>query len=183
MGNSMTDELRGATTWSIVLSVLIMIAGFLAIALPLVAGITVTLIVGWMLIFAGVMHIVYAFRAGRPRAAVWQVLFGLVYGFIGIYILLNPVMGLAGVTFAIAAYLLADAVIELVLANQLRSEPGRGWLVFDAVIMFALALLIFFTWPASAAWAVGTLVGISMLFSGLTRLMMTLAARRPVATA
>jgi len=183
MGYSLTDDLRGATTWSIVLSALIMIAGFLAIALPLIAGIAVTLIVGWMLIFTGVLHIAFAFRAGHARMAVWQVLLGLVYGFIGVYILMNPVAGLAGLTFAIAAYLFAEAVLELVLAIQLRPAAGTGWLIFDAIITFILAVMIFYTWPSSAAWVVGVLVGISMLFSGMTRLMLTLAARRIVAPA
>jgi uncharacterized membrane protein HdeD (DUF308 family) len=183
MGNSLTDDLRGATTWSILLSVLIMIAGFLAIALPLIAGMAVTLIVAWMLIFAGVLHIVFAFRAGHASAVVWQVLLGLVYGFIGVYILMNPGVGLAGLTFAIAAYLFAEAVLELVLAIQLRPAPGTGWLIFDSIVTFILAVMIFYTWPSSAAWVVGVLVGISMLFSGMTRLMLTLAARRIVAPA
>jgi uncharacterized membrane protein HdeD (DUF308 family) len=180
MAISLTDDLRGTTTWSIVLSVLIMIAGFLAIALPLTAGIAITLIVGWMLIFAGVLHIVFAFRSGRAGAVVWQVLLGLVYGFIGVYILMHPVAGLAGLTFAIAAYLLAEAVLEMVLAIQLRPAPGTGWLIFDSIITFILAVMIWSTWPSSAAWVVGVLVGISMLFSGMTRLMLTLAARRLV---
>jgi len=183
MGNLLTDDLRGATTWSIVLSVLIMIAGFLAIALPLIAGITVTLIVAWMLIFAGVLHIAFAFRAGHARMAVWQVLLGLVYGLIGVYILINPVAGLAGLTFAIAVYLVAEAVLELALAIQLRPLRGTGWLLFDSIITFILAVMIFSSWPSSAAWVVGVLVGISMLFSGMTRLMLTLAARRIVAAA
>ena len=183
MGNLLTDDLRGATTWSIVLSVLIMIAGFLAIALPLIAGIAFTLILGWMLIFTGVLHIVFAFRAGQARMAVWQVLLGLVYGFIGVYILMNPAAGLAGLTFAIAVYLFVEAVLELALAIQLRPAPGTGWLIFDSVITFILAVMIFSTWPSSATWVVGVLVGISMLFSGMTRLMLTLAARRIVVPA
>jgi uncharacterized membrane protein HdeD (DUF308 family) len=183
MGNSLTDDLRGATTWSIVVSVLIMIAGFLAIALPLIAGIAITLIVGSMLIFTGVLHIVFAFRAGQARMTVWQVLLGLVYGFIGVYILMNPAAGLAGLTFAIAVYLFVEAVLELALGIQLRPAPGTGWLIFDSIITFILAVMIWSTWPSSAAWVVGVLVGISMLFSGMTRLMLTLAARRIVAPA
>jgi len=164
--------------WSIVLSVLIMIAGFLAIAVPYVGGIAVTLVVAWMLIFASVLHIVYAFRSGRDRTAVWQVLLGIVYGFIGVYILMHPVAGLAGLTFAIAVYLFAEAVIECVLAYQIRPLPGAGWLLFHGVVSFILAVMILSTWPSSSAWVVGVLVGISMLFSGMSRLMLSLAARR-----
>jgi uncharacterized membrane protein HdeD (DUF308 family) len=95
--NSLTADLHKETTWSIVLSVLIMIAGFVAIALPSIAGIAITVIVGWMLIFSGVLHIVFAFRSEHTaRAVVWQVLLGILYGFIGVYILMHPVAGLAG---------------------------------------------------------------------------------------
>ena len=165
------------------LSVLIMIAGFLAIALPSIAGIAFTLIVGWMLIFAGVLHIVFAFRSAGASAVIWQVLLGIVYGFIGVYILMHPVAGLAGLTFAIAVYLFVAAVIELVLAYQLRPAQGTGWLVFDSIVTFILAAMIWSTWPSSSAWTVGLLVGISMLFSGLSRLMLSLSVRRITAAA
>jgi uncharacterized membrane protein HdeD (DUF308 family) len=181
MADSLTADVHRSTTWSIVLSVLIMIAGFVAIALPFIAGIAFTLIVGWLLIFTGVVHIVFAFSAGRTRMAIWQVLLGIVYGFIGFYVLINPVAGLAGLTFAIAVYLLIEAVLELVLSFQLRPAAGSGWLLFDGIVTFILAAMIWSTWPSSAAWVVGVLVGISMLFSGMTRLMLSLAARRIVA--
>ena len=183
MDNSLTADIHRASTWSIALSVLIMIAGFFAIALPYIAGITFTFIVGWMLIFAGVLHLVFAFQSGQARMVIWQVLLAIVYGFIGVYVLRNPVVGLAGVTFAIAAYLIIEAALETVAAFQLRPASGWGWLLFDGIVTFILAMLIWATWPSSATWAVGTLVGISMLFSGLTRLMLTLAVRRIAAPA
>jgi uncharacterized membrane protein HdeD (DUF308 family) len=178
MDNSLTADIHRASTWSIVLSVLIMIAGFLAIALPSIAGITFTVIVGWMLIFAGVLHVIYAFRSGHARMVIWQVLLGIAYGFIGVYVLQHPLAGLAGLTFAIAVYLFVAAVLETVLSFQLRPAQGSGWLLFDAVVTFILAVMIYATWPSSAAWAVGTLVGIGMLFSGISRLMVSLAVRR-----
>jgi len=178
MDNSLTADIHRASTWSIVLSVLIMIAGFLAIALPSIAGITFTIIVGWMLIFAGVLHLIFAFQSGQARMVIWQVLLGLAYGFIGIYVLQHPLAGLAGLTFAIATYLFVEAVLETILAFQVRPAAGWGWLLFDGVVTFILAGMIYATWPSSAAWAVGTLVGISMLFSGISRLMVSLAVRR-----
>jgi uncharacterized membrane protein HdeD (DUF308 family) len=181
MADSLTAGVHRAATWSIVLSVLIILAGLMAIALPTIAGIAVTVIVGWMLIFTGVLHLFFAWGAGRPRMVVWQILLGLAYGFIGFYVLVNPVAGLAGLTFAIAVYLLVEAALEFALAVQLGPAPGRGWLIADGIVTFILAMMIWLTWPSSAAWAVGVLIGISMLFSGWTRLMLSLAARRLVA--
>jgi uncharacterized membrane protein HdeD (DUF308 family) len=181
MASSLTAGVHRATTWSIVLSVLLLAAGVIAIASPMIAGVAITVVVGWMLIFSGVLHLAYAWGAGRPGAVVWQILLGLVYGFIGFYVLANPVAGLASLTFAIAIYLFAEGVLEFMLSFQLRPAPGSGWLLADGVITLILAVMIWSTWPSSAAWVVGTLVGISMLFSGVTRLMLSLSARRVLA--
>jgi len=181
MANSMTDVAHRATTWSIVLSVLLMVAGLIAIALPIIAGIAITVIVGWLLIFSGVLHLAFAWGGRRPGMVTWQILLGLAYGLIGFYVLANPLAGLAGLTFAIAIYLFVEGVLEFMLSFQLRPAAGSGWLLFDGIVTLILAVMIWSTWPSSAAWVVGVLVGISMFFSGMTRLMLSLAVRRIVA--
>lgn len=178
---SPTIDVHRATTWSMVLSVLIILAGLIAIAVPFIAGIAVTVIVGWTLMFVGVLHLVFAWGAGRPGMVTWQILLGLAYGFIGFYVLVNPVAGLAGLTFAIAVYLFVESMLELVLSFRLRPAAGSGWLLFDGIITLILAIMIASAWPSSAAWAVGVLVGVSMFFSGMTRLMLSMAARRIIA--
>src|SRR5947207_2837748 len=178
MANSMTGDVHKATTWSIVLSVLMIAAGVLAICVPVVAGVAVTAIVGWLLVFSGLLHLAFAWRAGRAGAVLWEILLGIVYGAIGFYLLTSPVAGLASLTLAIAIYLLIEGVLEFVLSFQLRPAPGSGWLLVDGIVTLLLAVMIWSTWPSSAAWVVGTLIGISMLFSGITRLMLSVAVRR-----
>jgi uncharacterized membrane protein HdeD (DUF308 family) len=181
MANTLTADVHRAATWSVVLSVLMIVAGVLAIGLPMMAGIAVTAVVGWLLIFSGMLHLAFAWRGGKAAAVVWELLLGIAYGAIGFYVLANPVAGLASLTFAVAAYLFVEGVLEFVLSFQLRPAPGAGWLLVDGIITLVLAVMIASTWPSSAAWVVGTLVGISMLFSGVTRLMLSTAVRRIVA--
>jgi len=181
MANSITTDVHKATTWSIVLSVLMIVAGVLAICVPMIAGVAVTAIVGWLLVFSGLLHLAFAWRGGRAGSILWEIVLGLVYGAIGLYLLASPVAGLASLTLAIAAYLLMEGVLEFVLAFQLRPAPGSGWLMVDGIITLVLAVMIWTTWPSSAVWVVGTLVGISMFFSGITRLMLSMAVRRIVA--
>ena len=179
MSRTMLDaDVRTAATWSIVLSVLMIAAGILAICVPLIAGVAVTAIVGWLLIFSGLLHLAFAWRAGRAGGVLWELLLGIVYGAIGLYLLVSPVAGLASLTLAIALYLLLEGVLELVLSFQLRPAPGAGWLLVDGIVTLVLAVMIWSTWPSSAVWVVGTLVGISMFFSGITRLMLSVAVRR-----
>jgi uncharacterized membrane protein HdeD (DUF308 family) len=182
MADSMASDVRRASTWSIGLSVLMIVAGVLAICVPVVAGIAVTALVGWLLIFSGLLHLGFAWRAGRASGVLWEILLGLVYGAIGFYMLASPVAGLTSLTFAVALYLLIEGVLEFVLSFQLRPAPGSGWLLVDGIITLALAVMIWSTWPSSSAWVVGTLIGISMLFSGITRLMLSFAVRRVVSS-
>jgi uncharacterized membrane protein HdeD (DUF308 family) len=178
MANTFAAGVHRATTWSILLSVLMIAAGALAIVLPMVAGIAITALVGWLLIVSGVLHLVFAWGGGHARAVLWEILLGVAYGVVGFYVLANPVVGLESLTLAIAVYLLIEGALECVLSFQLRPAPGSGWLLLDGIITLVLAVMIWSTWPSSAAWVLGTLVGISMMFSGLTRLMLSLSVRR-----
>jgi uncharacterized membrane protein HdeD (DUF308 family) len=181
MANDTTAGMHTATTWSVILSALMIAAGLLAIGIPLVAGLAVASLVAWMLVFSGALHLAFAWRGHTAGGAVWEVLLGFAYGAIGFYILAHPLAGLASLTLAVAVYLFVEAVLELILWFQLRTTPGKGWLLFDGVVTLVLAAMIGSTWPSSAAWVIGTLVGISIFFSGISRLVISLTVRRRVA--
>jgi len=176
-----TDDVRTSATWSTVLSILMMLTAGLALLAPAITGVTVTLFFGWLLIVSGVLHIGYAWRASDAGAILWEVLTAIVYAAAGFYLLSQPVLGLEALTLALVAYLVLESALEFVLAFSLRSLSGSGWLVGDGIITLLLAVLIGSGFPASSTWAIGTLVAISMFFSGLTRLMLSTAVRRIVA--
>jgi uncharacterized membrane protein HdeD (DUF308 family) len=177
---SVPTVLKKSLTWSIVVSVLMIVAGILAIIVPPIAGIVVTVFVGWLLVFSAGAHFVFAWHARATRGAIWEVLVGILYLLVGGYMLINPVLGMVSLTLALAVYFVVETVLEFILSFRLRPMPGSGWLLFDGIITAILAVIIFATWPLSSAWAIGTLAGISMLFSGVARLMLSLAARRAV---
>ena len=178
MTNALSVDVRRATTWSVAISLLMIVSGLIAIGTPMIAGVAVTIVVGWLLILSAVLHLAFAWRSGHAAAVVWEILLGGAYGFIGFYVLANPVAGLESLTFAVAVYLVAEGVLECLLSLQLHEAPGRGWLLVDGVVTLIIAVMIWSTWPSNAGWVVGTLVGISMFFSGVTRLMLSLAIRR-----
>jgi uncharacterized membrane protein HdeD (DUF308 family) len=164
--------------WSIGLSVLMIIAGVLAIVIPPVAGLTVLLVVAWLLMFSGAFHFVFAWHTRTSGAMIWELLLGVLYIAVGAYALVHPAAGLASLTLLLAAYLFVEGVLELVLSFRLRPMAGSTWLLFDGIVTLILGVLIWRTWPSSTEWVIGTLVGISMLFSGVSRLGISLAARR-----
>jgi uncharacterized membrane protein HdeD (DUF308 family) len=162
---------------SIGLGVLMILAGILAIAAPMAAGIAINLLVGWLLIFSGCVHLLFAWQTRSAGGLLWELLVGVLYIAIGAYLLIHPLAGLASLTLGLGIYLFLEAILEFALAFTLRPHPGSGWLIFDGIVTLILAVLIWRTWPASSTWVLGTLVGISMLFSGTSRLMVSLAAR------
>ena len=182
MGKSSLGTIaKQSVGWSIGLSILLIVAGILAIVMPPAAGIAVLVIVAWLLMFSGAVHLVFAWHTRTAGGMMWELLLGILYIFVGIYVLLHPVAGLATLTLFLAVYLFLEGALELVLSFRLRPLPGSNWLLFDGIITLILAILIWRSWPSSTEWVIGTLVGISMLFSGAARLSLSLAARRVVA--
>ena len=178
--SSLGSIAKESVGWSIGLSVLMIIAGVLAIVIPPAGGLAVLVVVAWLLMFSGVAHLVFAWHTRTAGGMVWELLLGLLYIFIGVYALLHPVAGLASLTLVLAIYLFAEGVLELVLSFRLRPMPGSNWLLFDGIVTLILAILVWRSWPSSSEWVIGTLVGISMLFSGAARLSLSLAARRVI---
>ena len=177
-GQSTTDVLKGATGMSIGLAVVMIVLGFLAVALPLATGIGISIMVGWIVVFGGFTYLAYAFAAKGAGAFLWRLLIGIVYVFGGFYLVFHPGLALESLTLVLAAVLLAEGVLQVIVFFQFRSLPGSGWILFDGITTVLLGFLIGYPWPFSSAWAIGTLVGINLLMSGFTRLMYSVAARK-----
>ena len=156
--------------WSIFVGVLLLLAGLIAIAVPWFAGIAASVFFGWLILFSGVAHFIYAWSERGAGAVLWQILIGIVYVIAALYMLVMPVAGVAALTLVLACYIALEGVLELAAYSLLRRLPGTFWFLIDGIISLLLAGLIFVHWPSSSLWAVGTLVGISLLFSGIARL-------------
>ncbi len=83
--------------------------------------------------------------------------------------LFHPLAGMALITLVLAVYIMFEGIFELVVFSRVRHLPGTVWFLIDGLVSLFLAALIFFHWPSSSMWVIGTLVGISLLFSGLAR--------------
>jgi uncharacterized membrane protein HdeD (DUF308 family) len=167
-----------AINWSIALSILLIIAGLIALLLPFISGVAITLFFGWMMILSGITHFIFAFKTHTTGGVIWELLIGAIYLFTGVYLILHPLDALLALTLILACYLFFEAIVEFIQYFQLRPRHGTGWLLVDGIITLILAIMIWRAWPASSVWVIGTLVGISMIFSGFSRLMLSLTAKR-----
>ena len=180
-----TEGLRGAGTiikkasgWFIGMAIVFILLGMMAIIEPGVAGLAIAILVGWLLIFGGVAHLVAAFTGGGAGRVIWQVLIGIVYALGGVYFLTHPLLALGTLTLLLAAIILMEGIFEVIAYFRMRGEGGSGWLLVNALITLLLGGLIWFHWPSSSVWAIGILVGVNLLMTGMSRLMFGFAARQ-----
>jgi uncharacterized membrane protein HdeD (DUF308 family) len=166
-----------ASGWFTAMAVVLIILGMMAIIEPMVAGLAVTVLVGWILIVAGVTHVVGAFGAGGGGRAIWHGLIGMIYAIGGVYFLTHPLLGLGSLTLLLSGILMAEALLRVVAYAQTRGESGSSWLLVNGLITILLGVMIWSQWPSSSVWAIGTLVGANLLMAGFSRLMLAMAAR------
>jgi uncharacterized membrane protein HdeD (DUF308 family) len=181
-GQTPSGIVRQASTWSTLWGVALIILGIVAVASPFFAAVVVNTIIAWLIVMAGVVHLVLAFHAFRAGTMLWRLLVGLAYVFFGGYLIVRPGLGVASLTLVLASLFLVEGILEIVWFFQARSVQGSSWLLLDGIITLLLGGMIYTQWPSSSAWAIGTLVGVSMIVSGVTRVMLSLAVRKAADT-
>jgi uncharacterized membrane protein HdeD (DUF308 family) len=176
--NTPVEMVRQASTVSILWGVLLIVFGMVAVGMPLLAAVAVNALVAWLIVLAGVVHLMLGFRAHGAGSMVWKVLVGIAYVGFGVYLILNPRAGVASLTLLLASLFLIEGILDIVLYVKMRPIHGSSWMLVDGIITLLLGLMIYMQWPSSSAWAIGTLVGVSLIFSGVARVGMSLAVRK-----
>jgi uncharacterized membrane protein HdeD (DUF308 family) len=133
------------------------------------------------MIFDSIAQGIHAFRSSGIGRLSWKLMIAALYTLGGVYLLLHPFLALVALTFALAVFFFVQGVLEL--AAYLFSRSGRksSWVLINGFVSIILGGMIWKHWPSSSLWALGQLVGIGMLMTGLTRLIMALAMRRRAA--
>src|SRR5207302_5856781 len=169
--------IKQASKWGIVWGVLLILLGILAIGEPLLAAIALATFIAWLRIFVGVVHVVVAFQAHSGTSLGWKLLVGVAYLFIGGYLLLRPIVGVATLTLMLAFLFMFEGVLDFMLWWKLRRTDGAFWILVDSIVTLILGGMIYVHSPSSSLWAIGTLVGISLIMSGVARVMLSTAVR------
>lgn len=178
---SSVEIARHASTWSIVWGVLLIVFGMLAIASPFLAAVAVNGLIAWLIVFSGVVHIALAFHSHGAGSVIWKLLVGLAYICFGTYLILHPLIGVVTLTLLLASLFLIEGILNIILFFKMRSLQGSSWMLIDGIITLLLGLMIYAQWPSSSAWAIGILVGVSLIISGVSRVMLSLGVRKGTA--
>lgn len=184
MTNSSTDSKR--MSGPLLMGILLIGLGIAAIALPVFSTIVAETWIALILISAGAATLVYAFQTRGSGGFVWKLLLGVLYVATGVMLFVYPRTGILTLTLLLGSYLLTEGVFELILASRLRPQANWGWVLGNGIITLLLGGMIWFQWPFDAPWLIGTLVGASILISGVSRVMLSLnpsALPKPDSTA
>lgn len=158
------------TRGGIVGGILLALLGLLALFTPFVTGLALSVLLGAVLVVGALVHVAAAFSAGSAMKVAWQALLGIVYGFAGISVLTNPILGLTTLTLLVIAFFVAEGVVQLVWAVT-GGAGSRLWLGLSGAISLLLAAMLWSGFPATALWAVGVLFGLDLLVTGISMIM------------
>jgi uncharacterized membrane protein HdeD (DUF308 family) len=164
--------------------IVLVVLGILAILVPPVATITFTFFIGWLFLIMGIMGLITTFWARHAPGFWWSLLSAVLAIAAGIVLLINPFSGAFTLTLLLIVFFIIEGVLSIMYALEHKKElSGRwGWMLASGIIDLILAAIILLGLPGTAAWALGLLVGINMLFGGSALIAMALHARTPDAT-
>lgn len=148
--------------------------GLLAVALPGISTLSTELFIGWLLFFSGCVQLYRTFKTRGARSFIGSLLTGLVYIVFGILLVLYPVAGIFSLTIMLTIFFIAEGIAKIILGMQLHPFRRWGWFLLNGVLALVLAYLIWSGWPSSAFWVIGLLVGINMIFFGISLIFLAL---------
>jgi uncharacterized membrane protein HdeD (DUF308 family) len=163
--------------------IILIILGLAAIAIPPLAGLATTIILGWVFLIGGIVGLISTFGARQAPGFWWSLLSALIALLAGAVLLWNPMQGLATLTYVLIAFFIIDGILIIILAiEHRRGLSGRWeWMMLGGIMDLILAMIIISGLPGTLAWALGLLVGIDLVFGGFALIAMALSARQEAA--
>ena len=173
---SKAEGLREIWSFLTGMGIALMILGFVAIGSSFIATLATVLVFGMLLLLGGLFQVVTAFWGRSWRGFSLHLLAGVLYLIVGVFMIDNPVETAVGVTLLVAAGLLVGGILRIVLSLVERFD-GWGWALLNGIVSLLLGAAIWRQWPLSGLWVIGLFMGIEMLFSGLSWMMLGLGLR------
>ena len=166
--------------WKIFLvqGLVMMALGMLAAALPHISTIAITIFIGWLFFVGGIFRILSVMRSQSAPGFRWSFVTAALAILVGLILVLRPLEGVLTLTTVLIVLFVVEGIAAILIALEYRPHMRNWiWTLLNGIVNLVLAYLIWRGWPATAAWAIGLLVGISMFFVGLSLTMLALAAR------
>jgi uncharacterized membrane protein HdeD (DUF308 family) len=158
--------------------IVLLILGGIAVIVPPLATLTVTLVLGWLFLISGAIGLYTTWQMRTAPGFWWSLVSAALAILVGGMLLARPVTGAVSLTLVLIAFFVVEGIASIMYASSHRNTPRWGWLLASGVVDLVLAVMIFAGLPGAAAWAVGLLVGINMIFGGTALIAMALGAKK-----
>jgi uncharacterized membrane protein HdeD (DUF308 family) len=184
MQRAIVQSIRDHWRMFLVEGIVLVVLGILAIVVPQVATLAVTLFLGWLFLISGVVGLITTFMARHAPGFWWALLSAVIAIVAGLLLLGRPLVGVVSLTYLLIAFFIVEGVVSIMYALEHKKElSGRwAWMLVSGIIDLILAGMILAGLPSTAEWALGLLVGINMLFGGTSMIAMALHARSDAGT-
>jgi uncharacterized membrane protein HdeD (DUF308 family) len=160
------DEIRRVRTALAITGGLSMLAGLVAIAVPVIASVAIAVFLGWVLVFASGVSLYHAWTVWGREPVGLRLLDAVLGLIVGIWIIVSPLTGTLTLTFLLAVWFFGRGALLLAAAWQARAEPGAGFAALNGALSMILGIFLLADFPSSGAWAIGLLVGINLILWG-----------------
>ncbi len=160
-----------------ILGISLILLGAISIFAPVFAGSAVVIIIGAVLLVAGISQIVQGIQAESRGDKMMSLILGAITAVAGIFVIGHPLLGLTFLTLILALYFLFEGIWKVASAFSYRPVAGWNWMLLSGVLSVILGLLIWYQWPVSGMWAVGVLIGIDLLSTGISMVVLASALR------
>ncbi len=163
--------------------VVLVVLGATAVVLPPLATIAATIIIGWLFLVSGVVGLFTTYWMRHAPGFWWSLISAVLGSVVGVMLLARPITAAYSLTLVLVAFFIIEGVASIMFAlDHKRELSGKwGWMLVSGIIDLVLAAMIFGGLPSTAAWAIGLLVGINMIFGGAALIAMALHARNTAA--
>lgn len=161
--------------WFIGFGIVVTVLGILAVAFPFATTIAAKSFLGWLFLISGIFQIAHSFSTKEWNGFFLNLLVGVLYVFVGGWLAFFPLAGIVTLTILLALTFILQGILEAGMALRMRPVVGWGWILFSGMIAAIVGILILSKLPSSATWAIGLLVGINMISSGLAYLFLVLS--------
>jgi uncharacterized membrane protein HdeD (DUF308 family) len=176
---AVTESLHAHWVIFLIEGIVLIILGLMAVAVPMLATLAVAILIGWLLLVSGLLGLITSIWMRRAPGFLWSLLSAILGIAAGVVLLWWPVSGALSLTVILTAFLTVEGILSVMYAlEHKRDLSGRwGMMLLSGVVDLILAAMIFLGLPATAAWAIGLLVGINLIFGGSALAAMALHAR------
>lgn len=175
--DSVIPVIKKASAWVIIWGMLTFVCGILAIILPMTFSFGIALIIGCLVLVAAIAHLFFALETRSVDGFLWQMLVSVLYGVAAICLLVNPLLSVLSLTLILAILLLLEGILELALYLVLRRFRHSVWVLINGIGTLVLGILMVRQWPPATPEIIGALIGISLMLSAVSRVVLSLTVR------